>query len=116
LDVLPTMNDQDPLALLLKKWRLQPGEVPDFNRSVWARLQAKPATEDSSLPGRLLPFPLASTRWAMSVAASLLVLLSLAAGSGAAFAYESINRDERMASAYARTIDPLQMTSSHAHR
>ena len=109
------MNDQDPLALLLKKWRHQPREVPDFNRSVWARLQAKPATEDSSLLGRLLPFPLASTRWAMSVAASLLVLLSLAAGSGAAFAYESINRDERMAAEYARNIDPLQMTNPHSH-
>jgi len=109
------MNDQDSLSLLLEKWRHQPREAPDFNRSVWARLQAKPATEDSSLLGRLLPFPRASARWAVPFAASLTVLLSLAAGSGAAFAYESINRDERMATVYARAIDPLQMTSPHSH-
>ena len=109
------MNDQDPISLLLKKWRHQPREAPDFNRSVWARLQAKPAEEESNQPGRLLPFPFASARWAMPFAASLFVLLSLAAGSGAAFAYESINRDERMAAEYARNIDPLQMTNPHSH-
>ena len=109
------MNDQDPLSALLKTWRHQPRETPEFNRGVWTRLQAKPVTEESSLLGRLFHFPLASARWAMPIAASVLVLLSLAAGSGAAFAYESATRDERMAAEYARSIDPLQMSAPQTH-
>jgi len=34
-----------------------------------------------------------------------------------AFAYESMTRDDRMATEYARSIDPLQMANqpSHSH-
>ena len=109
------MNDEDSLSSLLKTWRHQPREASDFKRGVWSRLQAKPATTDSSLFGQLFAFPAATTRWAMPLAASLVLLLSLATGSGVAFAYESMTRDDRMATEYARSIDPLQMASQHSH-
>jgi len=109
------MNDDDSLSPLLKTWRHQPHEVSDFNRGVWVRLQAEPASKESGVFGWLIAFPLVGARRAMPIAASLTLLLSLAAGSGVAFAYESLTHDDRMASEYARVIDPLQMTAPHAH-
>jgi len=109
------MNDEDSLSPLLKTWRHQPREAPGFNRSVWTRLQAESASRKTSGLGHLLHFPLARARWAMPVAASLALLLSLAAGSGAALAYESFTLKDRMAGEYARSIDPLQMSAPHAH-
>jgi len=109
------MNDDDSLSPLLKTWRHQPREASDFNRGVWARLRTAPATKDSSVFGWLIDFPLIGARRAMPIAASLALLLSLAAGSGVAFAYESLTRNDRMAVAYARSIDPLQMASAHVH-
>jgi hypothetical protein len=79
---------------------------------VWARIQEQSAAEHVGVIRRLLHFPLTS---AMPMAASVLLLLSLAAGSGAAFAYNSITRDDRMATEYARSIDPLQMTAGNSH-
>src|SRR5882757_1540904 len=105
------MNDRDSLSALLKTWKHTPRDAPDFNRGVWTRLQAEPATDGPHLLGRLLHFPIASVRWAMPLAASVVLLLSLAAGSGAALAYDSLTRNERMAAEYARSIDPLQMVA-----
>ena len=55
----------------------------------------------------------------MPLAASFVLLLSLATGSGVALAYDSMTRDDRMAAEYARSIDPLQMAmqpqTSHSH-
>jgi hypothetical protein len=109
------MNDDDSLSTLLKTWQHPPREASDFNRGVWTRLQAEPASKEAGAFGRLLVFPLIGARRAMPIAASLAFLLSLATGSGVAFAYESLTHDDRMASEYARTIDPLQMTAPHAH-
>jgi hypothetical protein len=110
------MNDHDPLSDLLKTWSHQAREAPDFNRDVWARVRRKKeSAAPATLLGRLLTFPVATARWAMPLAASVLLLLSLAVGSGAAFAYESITRDERMAAQYARSIDPLQMSTPHTN-
>ena len=109
------MNDEDSLSSLLKTWRHQPREAPEFNRGVWSRLQASPTAAESSWFGQLLAFPAISTRWAMPMAASLLLLLSLATGSGVALAYDSMTRDDRMATEYARSIDPLQMSAPHTH-
>jgi len=108
------MNDEDSLSPLLKTWRHQPREVPDFNRSVWTRVQAESTSEESGPLGRLLHFSLTGARWATPIAASLILLLSLAAGSGAALAYESLTHNDRMATEYARSIDPLQMSVSHS--
>ena len=108
------MNDDDSLSSLLKTWRHQPREAPDFNRGVWSRLQAKPASSAMpSLFGQLRAFPSATSRCAMPLAASFVLLLSLATGSGVAFAYESMTHDDRMAAEYARSIDPLQMAMAH---
>jgi hypothetical protein len=110
------MNDQDSLSNLLKTWRHQARETPGFNRDVWARVRAEnDAAAQGSWLRPLLFFPAATARWAMPLAASVLLLLSLAVGSGAAFAYETLTRDERMAAQYARSIDPLQMSSPHTH-
>ncbi len=115
------MNDDDSLSSLLKTWRHQPLEAPDFNRSVWSRLQAEPANTATAprLFDQLLAFPGATARWTMPLAASFVLLLSLATGSGVALAYDSMTRDDRMAAEYARSIDPLQMAmqpqTSHSH-
>jgi len=109
------MNDDDSLSPLLKTWQHQSHETLDFNRGVWARLRAKPVAKESGVLGWLIDFPQVGARRAMPIAASLALLLSLAAGSGMAFAYESLTRNDRMAVAYARSIDPLQMASAHVH-
>jgi hypothetical protein len=109
------MNDDDSLSPLLKTWRHQPPDARGFNRGVWSRLQANSAPKESGVFGRLLHFPIAGASWAMPVAASFALLLSLAAGSGAALAYESLTHDDRMAAEYARSIDPLQMSAPHSH-
>jgi len=109
------MNDDDSLSPLLKTWRHQPPEARDFNRTVWSRLQANTTSKEPGAFGRLLHFPIVGVRWAMPVAASFALLLSLAAGSGAALAYESLTHDDRMAAEYARSIDPLQMSAPHSH-
>jgi hypothetical protein len=110
------MNDHDSLSALLRTWRHTPREEPAFNRGVWARLDA-PASSTASAASLapLLSFPGLAARWAMPLAASVLVLLSLAVGSGAALAFDSLTRAERMAAEYARSIDPLQMAATHSH-
>jgi hypothetical protein len=109
------MNDHDPLSGLLKTWRHHSHEAPDFNRGVWSRLEAKPEATEAGWLRQLLAFPAATARWAMPMAACVLLLLSLATGSGAALAYDSITRDDRMAAKYARSIDPLQMSNPVSH-
>lgn len=111
------MNDQDPLSPLLRTWRHTPREEPYFNQGVWQRLDAPTTAPTPKRPAsRLLRFSLFNTRWAMPLAASLVLALSLAAGSGAALAYNSVTRNDRLAADYARSIDPLQMAFTHAHR
>lgn len=109
-------DDRDLLSPLLKTWRHTPPEAPDFNRGVWGRVQT---TQDSSLLRNVFSvlafFPTERARVLMPIAASVALVLSLAAGSGAAFAYDSLTRDDRMAAAYARSIDPLQMMEPAPH-
>ncbi len=114
------MNDQDPLSPLLKTWRYEPPAALNFNRGVWSRLEtAKTETTKRLQFSQLLAFPATTTRWAIPLAASFVLLLSLATGSGVALAYDSMTRDNRMATEYARSIDPLQMAMaqkpSHSH-
>jgi|SRR5882724_3097922 len=103
----------DPLRDLLQTWQHRPEQDPHFNAGVWSRLAEEPAkgVQPSSRWAYLLPFSLESwSRGSLSVAASVLIVLSVALGSGAALAYDSLTRDQRMATAYAHTIDPLQMS------
>ncbi|PTY03807.1 hypothetical protein DB347_21505 [Opitutaceae bacterium EW11] len=108
------MNPRDSLSDLLRSWRYQPPAEPEFNAQVWARLQ-----EAERGPAKLSFFP-AFARWSLPLAASITVIISAVLGSTAALAYNTAERDDRMASAYARSIDPLQRAPSapmhHQHR
>lgn len=117
------MNDpapRDPLSSTLQSWHHEPAPAPDFNTGVWSRIRSAETTAAApvSALARILHFPSSS---AFPVAASLAIIVSLAAGTGGAFALNRTVTTERMAAAYVRTIDPIQMTAangahvSHAH-
>ena len=110
------MNPPDPLSPLLRSWSHQPAPAPDFNDGVWARLKNAPAAHHADV----LPFePSVWSRWTLSLAAAAAIMLSAVVGTGAALAYENKAQNQRMATAYARSIDPLQMsgamTAPHRH-
>lgn len=106
------MNDhdsRDPLASTLRTWRHEPAPAPDFDGAVWARIRSA----ETAAPARtasIFHFPSA-----LPLAASVAVLLSIAAGTGTAFALNRTLSTNRMAAAYVRSIDPLQMTDGDAH-
>lgn len=91
------MSHHDPLSDLLKSWRHEPPEAPRFNAGVWARLAA--ARPESNL--------VSFYRWALPLAASVALIL----GVGSAVLEAHHKHDQQMAAAYARTVDPLQMTT-----
>lgn len=107
------MSHEDPdLSGLLEAWQHEPPPAPRFNAEVWARIEAVRDTSWAiaarvtwalGLPGRCV-------RWVMPLGAALLVLLAASVGAGAGYLQTSLTRTERMANAYVRTIDPLQMT------
>jgi hypothetical protein len=98
-------DDHGPLSRLLKCWQPRQSEAePAFNESVWTRIHR----ESSSTPrSTLFRFPTT-----LRAAACWAAALSAFGGSAAAYAYESLTRDERMATAHARAIDPLQITAA----
>jgi hypothetical protein len=100
-------HDQDPLSSLLQSWRAAPARIGDeeFAEGVWTRIGPRHAAGGTVL-FRLLASPLA---------ACFLVIASALAGGGAALAYNHATKTERMATAYVRTIDPLQMAHTGAH-
>ncbi|MDR2673364.1 MAG: hypothetical protein LBC18_00445 [Opitutaceae bacterium] len=102
-------HDQDPLSRLLQSWQAAPARIGDeeFAGGVWARIGPRAAgVAAATLPFRLFASPLA---------ACFLVIASALAGGGAALAYNQATKAERMAAAYVRTIDPLQMAHTGAH-
>ncbi|MET0263020.1 MAG: hypothetical protein ABW223_08995 [Rariglobus sp.] len=107
---------RDPLSATLKTWRHEPASAPDFDRAVWDRIHHTQAAETHAPFAALLRFP-----GAFPLAASLAVLLAIAAGTSTAFALNRSQSSERMAAAYARSIDPIQMTDprtvphTHSH-
>jgi hypothetical protein len=102
------MNDpRDPLSSTLQSWRHEPTPAPDFNHQVWARIRAA-----DHAPARR-PFAFLH-RHALPLAASVAVILSILAGSGSAFALNHTRTTQRMAAAYVRSIDPVQMTATSA--
>lgn len=94
------MNSPDPVSALLGRWRHRPAPAPDFTGGVWARIAADPSV--GRRPAPLLRFPLA-----LPLAAALAVMT----GIGAGFSANRAQATEQMATAYARKIDPLQMTA-----
>ncbi len=109
-------DPRDPLSSTLHTWRHEPAPAPDFNDQVWARIHSADHPGATSTARR--PFAFLSFRQALPLAASVAVLLSVAAGSGTAFALNHTRTTQRMAAAYVRSIDPVQMTASstaHAH-
>jgi hypothetical protein len=99
------MNDDSALSRLLKTWQPQtPESAPDFGENVWARIEL---SSPSAPSGRLFRFP--ST---LRAAACWAAALSAFGGSAAAYAYDSLTRDERMAAAHAAAIDPIQITAA----
>ncbi|MGC4071049.1 MAG: hypothetical protein QM760_00715 [Nibricoccus sp.] len=99
------MNDDSALSRLLKTWQPRtPEPAHDFGENVWARIQRSPSSAPS---GGLFRFP-ATLRAAACWAAAL----SAFGGSAAAYAYDTLTRDERMAAAHAAAIDPIQITAA----
>ena len=94
------MSNPDPLSNLLKSWRHEPSAEARFNAGVWARIAA--GRKDSNI--------VSFYRWALPLAASLALLL----GAGSAVREIRQQHVDRMAAAYVRTVDPLQMTG-HQH-
>lgn len=103
------MKDHDPLSPLLGGWEHTPAPAPDFRDQVWARIRSA-ETSASARSASIFHFPSA-----LPLAASVAVLLSIAAGSGTAFALNRTLSTERMAAAYVRSIDPIQLTASAGH-
>jgi len=108
------MTDRDPhLSEVLKSWRHATPAAPRFNAGVWARIEAartEPWTLAAFLATRL-GIPAQEFRWALPVAATLALVFAVAAGAGAGVLHTRLTENDRMASAYVQTIDPLQMTS-----
>ena len=102
-------DPRDPLSSTLHTWHHEPAPAPDFNDQVWARIHSADASRKKE--------PLLHFHLALPLAASIAVILSIAAGTGGAFILNHTRTTDRMATAYVRSIDPVQMTSSatHAH-
>ena len=90
------MSNHDPLSNLLKSWRHEPPAEPRFSAGVWMRIEA----------GRKESNVVAFYRWALPLVASLALLL----GVGSAMLEVRHKHADRMAAAYVRTVDPLQMS------
>jgi len=101
------MNTPDPLQPLLASWEHSSSDASDFNTGVWARIQ--------SVEGTLPLSPIIRFPSLLPLAASVTVLLSIAAGTGSALALNRAQSAERMASAYVRSVDPVQMSAAHDH-
>jgi hypothetical protein len=102
-----SMNRPDSLSVLLKSWKHDPPDEPQFNQQVWSRVQ-----RSSSVPVH------PTSRYLLPLAASVALLLSGVAGTTVAIALQSSARNDKMATAYAKSIDPLQRSLTvhvHAH-
>ena len=112
------MNERDPVSDLLKTWRIPPAESSHFSHAVWRRIHSAETQQRELSPGafallaRVFRIPAEQFRWALPVAAGLVVMASIAAGTTAAHVYDSQRRTELMASAHARSIDPLLMADA----
>jgi len=115
------MNERESLSSLLKTWRIPPAESSDFSDAVWSRIHFAEKQKPERSPGafailaRAFRIPAEHFSWALPVAAGLVVMASIAAGTTAAHVYDSQRRTELMAPAHARSIDPLLMANASSH-
>jgi hypothetical protein len=110
------MSEHDPdLSRTLRLWRHEPPDEPRFNAEVWARLEAARDAPSmiAAFAGSRLGIPVRHLRWALPLGASLTLVLAAIAGAGAGSLQASRAVNDRMAAAYVRTIDPLQMAVDH---
>ncbi len=91
----------DPLQPLLGRWTHNPAPAPDFNQAVWSRIRAQ-----NNTLGRILSFPLTFP---------LAACLALSFGALIGLGQRSQHDNNRMALAYAQSIDPLQHLAVSAH-
>ncbi len=111
------MHDHDSqLSSVLKTWKHDPAPAPDFAKTIWSRID-RDTSDQAPAPSffaQLLHFP-----GRLPLAASFAVLLAGLAGTGAALTLNHGQSTDRMAAAYVRSIDPLQMTTdataTHPH-
>ena len=108
------MNNHDPLSRVLKSWKHAPPPSPDFAKTVWAHIDAAEPAPAPSFFAQLLYLPRQ-----LPITASFAVILAVLAGTGAALTINHEQATDRMAAAYVRSIDPLQMTAdttaAHSH-
>jgi hypothetical protein len=98
------MQHPDPLSNLLRKWPPAPATTESFESQVWTRIAAEPSANTGAALA-FFPSARAAACWA--------ILFASVAGSSAAYTYDSLTRNDRMATAHAHLIDPLQLTSLH---
>lgn len=112
-NVTSGMNNSGPLSRVLKSWQHDPAPSPDFNKAVWACIDAPEQIPAPSFLAQLFHFPRQ-----LPLTAGFAILLAAFAGTGAALSLGHGQSTDRMAAAYVRSIDPLQMTdtspASHA--
>ena len=110
------MMDRDPnLSRVLKSWRHEPPPAPRFNDEVWARIEAarEAPWAAAAFIARGLGIPAQHFRWALPLGASLALAFAALLGASAGALHTSLTKNDRIAAAYAQTIDPLQMTAGH---
>jgi hypothetical protein len=107
------MSEQDPhLSSVLRSWRPEIPASPRFNAEVWGRIEAArgaPQTMATFLSSHF-GIPAQYFRWALPLTVCLMLAIAAATGARVAALQTSRSRNDRMAAAYVRTIDPLQMT------
>ena len=110
---------RDPLSTTLQTWRHEPAPAPDFESGVWNRIRTAEAS--ATAPAASSPFAALAAFFRFPalqpLAAGLALLLALAAGTTTAVAINRVQTTDRLATAYVRSIDPLQMNAApdHAH-
>ncbi len=97
----PPPSDDPRLDHLLDQWQPGLAPSPEFHRHVWARVRAT----NTSL-ARILRFPLTLP---------LAACLALALGAATAFQLQQRRTNERMALAYAQSIDPFHQSPGEFH-
>ena len=110
------MNERDQdLSRTLKTWRHEPPAAPRFNAEVWTRIEAARDAPwaVAAFVSSYLGISARHFRWALPLGASLMLALAAIAGVGIGSLQTSRAVNDRMAAAYVRTIDPLQMTADH---
>jgi hypothetical protein len=109
--------DQE-LSRTLKTWRHEPPAAPRFNAEVWTRIDAarEAPWAFAAFIGSRLGIPARHFRWALPLGASLMLTLAAVAGVGVGSLQASHSVNDRMAAAYVRTIDPLQMKMDQGQR